>query len=178
LPSYLNPELPMPPTIADPPRCYSLFFATERAESQQLDPDPSTPRARDSRGRFADGRSGNALGRPRGIPNPKRRVPDLVARPLAPDALTALLDRKPYLLPALAAQILPPPLRSFDPAGACGIDLSGLRTAEDCRDTLGATLAAVGRGYLAPAEAAWIARYVRSRLRSDRQLKRLQRRLA
>jgi hypothetical protein len=60
-------------------------------------------------GRFAKGSSGNPHGRPRGIPNPERRVPDLVARPLSARALSDLLDRKPDLLRLLATQILPPP---------------------------------------------------------------------
>jgi hypothetical protein len=41
-------------------------------------------------------------GRPRGIPNPKRRVPNLVARPLSAQALSDLIDRRPYLLRPLA----------------------------------------------------------------------------
>jgi len=53
----------------------------------------------------------NPQGRPPGIPNPKRRVPDLVARPLGPKALSGLLDREPYLLRALAARIAPPVCR-------------------------------------------------------------------
>jgi len=53
--------------------------------------------ARDARGRFVKGSSGNPRGRPRGIRNPKRRVPDLVARPLSPQALLNLLERKPDL---------------------------------------------------------------------------------
>jgi hypothetical protein len=91
-------------------------------ESQSLGPDRFSARARDARGRFARGSSGNPRGRPPGIPNPKRRVPDLVARPLSAQALSHLLDRKPYLLRPLAAQLLPPPLRAIDPAERLGID--------------------------------------------------------
>src|SRR5207244_10112706 len=36
----------------------------------------------------AKGSSGNPRGRSRGIPNPKRHVPDLVARPLSAQALS------------------------------------------------------------------------------------------
>src|SRR5215831_20227043 len=61
-------------------------------------------------------------GRPPGIPNPRRRMPDLTARPLSAKALSDLLDRKPHLLGTLAKQLLPPPA-SFDPAAHLGIDL-------------------------------------------------------
>jgi hypothetical protein len=112
-------------------------------ESQSLGPDRLSPRARDARGRFARGSSGNPRGRPPGIPNPKRRVPDLVARPLSAQALSHLLDRKPYLLPPLAAQLVPPPLP------------------------------AISRGEIAPAEGARIARRLRARLRVLRRFARL-----
>src|SRR6266446_10305020 len=122
----------MPEIIADPPlpSCYHLFPRPGIQESQQLGPDPFLPRARDARGRFATGRSGNPRGRPRGIANPRRRVPDLVARPLSAQALADLLDRKPHLLRPLAAQLLPP-LAPIDPAKRLGIDLSALRTADE-----------------------------------------------
>jgi hypothetical protein len=125
------------------------------------------PRGRDARGRFATGGSGNLRGRPRGIANPKRRVPDLVARPLSAQALSDLLDRRPHQLRPLAAQLLPPPLASIDPAERLGIDLAPLRTAEDCRRVLTTVLAAIGRGEIAPAEGARIARRVRARLRAE-----------
>jgi hypothetical protein len=109
-------------------------------------------------------------------------VPDLVARPLGPKALSDLLDRKPHLLRPLAAQLLPPVLAAADPAERLGIDLSLLRNAEDARRVLYAVLAVVSRGDIAPAEAALIARRVRARLRAARRLKRqlglLARRLA
>jgi hypothetical protein len=101
--------------------------------------------ARDARGRLAKGSSGNPRGRPRGIPNPKRRVPDLVARRLSAQALSDLIDRKPHLLRPLAAQLLPPPLACIDPAERLGIDLSSLRTVEDFRQVLSTVLAAVSR---------------------------------
>src|SRR5215472_7375470 len=111
--------------------CSLLFSETGIKESQPLDPDPFLPRARDARGRFAKGSSGNPRGRPRGIRNPKRRVPDFVSRPLGAPALLDLIDRRPHLLRALAAQLLPPPLAPIDPAKRLGIDLSSLRMVED-----------------------------------------------
>jgi Family of unknown function (DUF5681) len=149
----------MPNIIADPPDppCYSLFYEPGIVEYQLLGPDRFLPRARDPRGRFTKGRSGNPGGRPRGIPNPRRRVPDLVARPLSATALSGLLDRKPHLLRCLAAQLLPPPLPPSDPAERLGIDLSSLRSAEHVQQALCTVFAAVSRGEIAPAEAARIA---------------------
>jgi hypothetical protein len=114
----------------------------------------------------------NALGRPRGIPNPRRRVPDLAARQLGAPALSDLLDRKPHLLRLLAAQLLPPPLTAIDPAARLRIDLSSLRTVEDLRQVLATVLAAVARGDITPAEAAHIAERADARLRAARRLAR------
>jgi hypothetical protein len=105
-------------------------------------------------------------------------VPDILARPLTPTVLSGLVDRKPHLLPALAAQVLPPPCPAFNPGDDLGIDVSSLRTAEDCRDVLSSTLAAMARGGLSPTEGAIIARRVDARLCADRRAKRLHRRLA
>jgi hypothetical protein len=173
------PDPPMPDIIADPPDppCYLLFSRPGIEEYQQLAPDPLLPRPRDARGRFAKGRSGNPRGRPRGIPNPRRRVPDLVARPLSAQALSDLINRKPHLLRPLAVQLLPPPLASVDPAERLGIDLSSLRTVEDFPLMLLTVLAAAARGEIAPAEAARIARGARARLRAVRRLARFERRL-
>ena len=164
----------MPTIVADPPApsCYRLHSGTGIEESQQLGPDPFLPRARDARGRFAKGSSGNPRGRPPGIPNPRRRIPDLVARPLSARALLDLLDRKPHLLRPLAEQLLPPPA-SFDPAEHLGIDLNSVRTAEDCRQVLATVLAAIARGEIAPAEGARIAERVWARLRGARRHARL-----
>ena len=123
--------------------------------------------------RIAKGSSGNPRGRPRGIPNPKQRVPDLVARPLGALALSDLIDRKPHLWRPLAAQVLPPPLAAIDPAERLGIDLSSLRTVEDFRQVLSTVLTAVGRGEIAPAEAVRIAGRGPGRLRAARRLARL-----
>src|SRR5712671_4723180 len=133
----------MPEIVSDPPlpSCYRLFSGPGIREYQQLGPDPLPPRARDARGRFAKGSSGNPRGRPRGIPNPKRRVPDLAARPMSAHALSELLDRKPHLLGPLAEQLLPP-LAAIDPAARLGIDPSSLPTVEDVRRVLSTVLMA------------------------------------
>jgi hypothetical protein len=164
----------MPEIIADPPdsSCFLLLSGDGIQKSQQLGPDLTPPRARDARGRFAKGSSGNPRGRPRGIRNPKRRIPDLVARPLSARALADLLDRKPHLLRPLAAQLLPPPRTAIDPAKRLGIDLSSMRTAEDCRWVMPTVLAAIARGEITPAEGADIARRVRAWSRWVRKLAR------
>jgi hypothetical protein len=128
--------------------------------------------ARDARGRFARGSSGNPHGRPRGIRNPRRRVPDLAAHKLSARALADLLDRKPHLLRTLADQLLPPPRTAIDPAKRLGIDLLSLRTAEDCRWVMPTVLAAIARGEITPAEGADIVRRVRTQLRWVRKLAR------
>jgi hypothetical protein len=168
----------MPETIAAPssPPCYHLLSGSGIQEPQSLGPDLLLSRARDASGRFAKGSSGNLRGRPRGIRNPRRRVPDLVARPLSPQALSNLLDRKPHLLRPLAVQLLPPPLVARDPAERLGIDLSTLRTNEDIRQLLPTVLAAIARE-IAPAEGARIAGRMRSRLRALSRLARFERRL-
>jgi uncharacterized protein DUF5681 len=160
--------------IVDPsPLCCSPLLSEAGAQkSQSLDPDPSPPRARDARGRFAKGSSGNPRGRPPGIRNPKRRIPDLVARPLSERALADLLERKPHLLRPLAAQLLPPPSTAIDPAKRLGIDLSSMRTAEDIRWVMPTVLAAIARGEITPAEGADIARRVRAWSRWVRKLAR------
>jgi hypothetical protein len=167
-------------TIAEPPdpSCYPLFSGSRLEQNQQVDPDPVLPHTRDARGRFASGSSGNPRGRPRGIPNPKRRVPDLAARPLSPQALSRLIDRKPHLLRPLAARLLPPPLATIDPAERLAIDLSSVRTVEDLWQLLPRVLLAVSRGEIAPADGARIAERVHARMRAGRNLGRLQRRLA
>jgi hypothetical protein len=159
----------MPDITADPPDPSCLLSSTGIVENQGVGPDPFSPRARDALGRFAKGSSGNPQGRPRGIRNPKRRVPDLVTRPLGAQALSDLLDRKPHLLRPLAVQLLPPPLSDRDPAERVGI--------EDCWPVLSTVLTAIARGEIAPGEGARIARRVRARLRTLRRLARLQRRL-
>ena len=162
----------MPETIADPlsPPGDPLFFDGGILEYQQLGPDPSSCGPRDGRGRFAKGSSGNPSGRPRGIRNPRRRTPDLVARPLSMQALSSLLDRKPYLLRPLAEQLLPPPLAVVDSAARFYKDLSSASTLEDFRRVLSDVLAAIARGEVTPAGGARVAERVRARLRAIRRL--------
>jgi hypothetical protein len=168
----------MPEIVTDPisPRCSSAASGIGIEESQAGDPDPSPPLTCDGGGRFAKGRSGNPRGRPRGIRNPRRRVPNLVARPLSAQALSDLLDRKPYLLRPLVEQLLPLRRAAIDPAEHLGIDLNSLCTVEDCRRVLSVVLAAVAGGKIAPAEGAGIARRVGCRLSAMRRLQRLERR--
>jgi len=164
--------------VADRPlsSCYHLLPRTRVAKFQSLSPDPFSLRTRDARGRFAKGSAGNPQGRPPGIRNPKRRVPDLTARPLSAQALS-VLDRKPHLL-RLLAQLLPPPLASEDPAERLGIDLNSVRTGEDVQRVARAVLTAISRGEIAPVDGAIIARRARARLRAIRRLARFEGRLA
>jgi hypothetical protein len=175
----------MPENAADPPAvcCSLLLSGNKTKEIQPLGPDPfSSPardaHARDRSGRFAKGHSGNPQGRPRGIPNPQRRVVGLEAWRANPQGVSALAKRKPWLLRPLLAQMLPPPRRALDPAEQLGISVALLRTAAEVQQALTAVLAAVSQGEIAPAEAGQIARRVRARLRALRRLARLQRRLA
>jgi hypothetical protein len=85
----------------------------------------------------------------------------------------ALLDRKPYLLRPLAAQLLPPPLRAIDPAERLGIDPAPLRTVEDVRKVSARVWTAIWRSEIAPVEGARIARRLRARLRVLRRFARL-----
>jgi NAD(P)-dependent dehydrogenase (short-subunit alcohol dehydrogenase family) len=168
----------MPEIVSDPPppSCFSSVSGSAIQELQSLDPDPFASRARDTRGRFAKGSSGNPL-RPRGIPNPNRGVLDLLTTPPSAQALSNLLDRKPHLSRLPAAQLLPPPLAVRDPAERLGIDLSPLRTNADFEQVLHRILEAVSRGEMTSAEGLRIARRVRTRMRADRRLARLERQL-
>jgi len=164
----------MPEIVADSPApsCSLLLFEGGIQESQPLGTDLSAPRARDARGRFRQGKLGQPSWPARGIPNPKRRIPDLLTRPLSARALADLLTRKPHLLRALADQILPPPRGAIDPAKRLGIDLSSMRTAEDIRWVMPTVLSAIARGEISPAEGADIARRVRAWSRWVRKLAR------
>ena len=134
--------------------------------------------ARGARGRFAPGSSGNPRGRPKGIRNPRRRVPDLRARPLSTAALSAFLDRKPHLLLPLAVQLLPPPAAPIDPAERIGLDLLAVENVERFRAALSAVVAAVAAGEISAREGGRLARRMRARLRLLRRLAPLEKRLA
>src|ERR1041384_3962603 len=144
------------PEIADPPSvcCFSLHFESGIEENQSLGPDllPFAARdqagdhtrdqagddTRDKAGRFAQGHSGNLRGRPRGIPNPKRRRVTLAAWRENPEACKALFKRQPWLLRRLLGPFLPP-VSAQDPAERIGLRLSSIRTREQVqrRDTPG-----------------------------------------
>jgi hypothetical protein len=140
-------------------------------ESQPLAPDLFSPRARDARGRFAKGASGNPRGRPPGIRNPRRPAIERLLGRLDPGALVSLVERKPFLFRPLALRLLPPLAPPPRP------DLPPLRTPEDVRGMLSETLAAISRGEVSPAEARHIARLARRRLRQIRKARRLELRL-
>ena len=116
----------MPEMIADTAAsgCFSLHFRKRNEQNQSLAPDllPFSARARalarDKTGRFAPGRSGNPRGRPRGIPNPQRRMVTLQAFRKNPEACQALFRRQPPLLRRLLRQFLP--VSAQDPADRLG----------------------------------------------------------
>jgi hypothetical protein len=89
----------------------------------------ATRPAREADGRFAKGHSGNPRGRPRGIPNPKRRVIPLRAWRENREAVLAVTRRKPWLFRSLVRQVLPP-ARPIDPAERIGLRIASVRTPE------------------------------------------------
>ena len=133
---------------------------------------------RDKSGRFAKGHSGNPKGRPRGIPNPKRRVLTLAGWRRNPQAAAALLDRKPRLLRPLLVQLLPRPAKPQDPAERLGISVVSLRDAAEMQQALQRVWEGLRAGEIGPREAGRIARQVRTRMRALRRLARWQRRFA
>ena len=172
----------MPEMTADPPAicCSLLHSETEIERSQPLAPDPfssrAPARARDPKGRFAKGHSGNPQGRPRGIPNPKRRVLTVEGWRRNPLAAAALLDRRPRLLRPLLVQLLPRRASPQDPAERIGVP--SLQNAADFQRAMQRVCSAVAAGEIGIREAGRIARQVRTRMRALRRLARLQRRLA
>src|SRR5439155_4357816 len=110
-------------------------------------------------------------GRPPGIANPQRRVPDLRTLCLTPGAAAALARRKPRLLRPMLAQILPP-AAPIPPAERLGIDFRKLRRIEDVQRAMQKIWTGLSRGEIGPGEAARLAR----RVAGPRRLARLDRR--
>jgi hypothetical protein len=166
----------MPEMIADSPDsgCFSLHFGSEIEQNQSLAPDllrfsagdQALDKTRDKTGRFAPGQSGNPRGRPRGIPNPRRRTVTPQAFRKNPEACKALFRRQPSLLRRLLRQFLPP-VSAQDPAERIGLRIASVRTPQQARRAIKQIWAALARGDLGTAEAARLARRVDARLRAE-----------
>ena len=174
----------MPEIAADlpDPACFCLHFGPGIEANQSLAPglfmSPApralagahtreSRRAREADGRFAKGHSGNPRGRPRGIPNPKRRIITLQAWRENREAVLAVTRRQPWLFRSLVRQVLPP-ARPIDPAERIGLRIASVRTPEQVWRALDKALQAASRGEIAPAEAARIMRRIEARLRAER----------
>src|SRR5437763_4347082 len=155
--------------------CSGLLPETGIQEFQSLGPDPIPSRAcarardaaRDAKGRFAEGHSGNRKGRPRGIRNPRRRPLGLLLRQARPGTLAPLVRRKRYLLRPVLSLVLPP-ARQPDPGERLGIDFARMRSAAEIAAAIGKALTAVSRGEITPSEGLRLARRARKPLRTLR----------
>jgi hypothetical protein len=174
----------MPENSADlpDPGCFSLHPESGIEENQSVGRDLVSARApareRDRGGRFAEGHSGNPKGRPRGIPNPKRRAITLQAWRANPQAASTVAKRRPWLLRPLLMQVMPPPVRAQDPAERLGVRPEAVQMPEEAGRVSIAVWAALARGEIGTGEAAHIARRVRARLRLQRHCNRLMQRHA
>jgi hypothetical protein len=90
-------------------------------------------------------------------------------------ALSRLVERRPWLLRPILAQLLPP-ARAIDPAERLGISIRSLHDAAEFQRALQTVCAAVSAGEIGIREAGHIARQVRTRMRALRRLARLRRR--
>jgi hypothetical protein len=163
----------MPEAVADPlsSSCYLLLSGAGIEESQRLGADPMLARPRDAHGRFAKGSSGKPRGRPRGIPNPKRRVPDLVARPLRHCRICSTASRICCgLSPSKCCRCRSPPSTRRSISGSTSHRCARSRTSGRCCPPCWRPLRSA-RSH--PAEAVRIARRGCGRLRAVRRLARL-----
>jgi hypothetical protein len=154
-PSSSNRLYPKP-RLQESQRLVLIPFCLARARHASVSPSGVSPK---------EARATRPAG-PRGVPHPRRRLPDLAAWPLGAQTLSDLLDRMPHLLRALAPLFSPP--RLYAPSHSLrrkrgrvrvgvarlGIDLPSLRTVANVRQVLSAVLAAATCGDIAPAEAA------------------------